>query len=110
MALREGGNRSKLARVKVCGAAMGRWRWALFRLPPKGRILGRLAQRVFEEGDMETDGRAGTRSRISTRRRRSTTLGMRAPSVQSGHARSHTIGLRVADSEDGALKGKGGLR
>ena len=67
-----------------------------------------VALRGFEEGDMATDGRAGLQSRNATCRRCSTTLGMRAPRVQSGHARSHTIGLRVAISEDGALKGKGG--
>ena len=59
---------------------------------------------------METDGRAGLRSREATHHPYSTALGMRAPRVLSGHARSHTIGLQVAVSEDGALKGKGGLR
>jgi hypothetical protein len=59
---------------------------------------------------METDGRAGPESRHATYHPHSTTLGMRAPRVLSGHARSHTIGLRVAVSEDGALKEKGGLR
>ena len=75
---------------------------------PEGRILGQLAPRGFEEGDMETDGPARLQSRNATYHRCSTTLGMRAPRAQSGHARSHTIGLRVAVSEDGALKGKGG--
>lgn len=57
---------------------------------------------------METDGRAGLRSREATHHPYSTALGMRAPRVLSGHARSHTIGLQVAVSEDGALKGKEG--
>jgi hypothetical protein len=80
-----------------------------FSFAAEGRILGQLAGRGFEEGDMETDGRALRRGRNATSHPYSTTLGMRAPRLLSRHARSQTIGLGVAFSEDGAPEGKGGL-
>jgi len=58
---------------------------------------------------MESDGMTALESPITTYPL-SIRLGMRAPKLLLGHARSHINDSRVAVSEDEALDGKGWLR
>ena len=61
------------------------------------------------ERDMDVDGRSDLQSPNTTSPPPSTKSGMPAPDLLLRHARRRSIGLRVAVSEDGALKGRGGL-
>jgi hypothetical protein len=59
---------------------------------------------------MESDDRIEPQSPIGTSHLFSTDSGMRAPRLQSRHARPHITDSRVAVSEDEGLTGKGRLR
>jgi hypothetical protein len=61
------------------------------------------------ERDMDLDGISELQSRDTTSRPPSTKSEIPAPNLLLRHARPRSIGLRVAVSQDGTLKGGGGL-